>query len=154
MFEDSSRNLNTHDAVDTGVGAPVSDGDGRGAHGVRPGERGVPARILGKDRSLGDRATQDDPLGGHRWHKQISTEIAKIRPDLLLLVYSLEDQEDLSGQAQTWLKSLFAYTKESLVLDSLGSLRWKSWFENSVEGSEREFLLFQCRGDLGIGTFS
>ncbi|CAE7397392.1 unnamed protein product, partial [Symbiodinium necroappetens] len=121
----------------------------QGAHGVRPGERGVPARILGKDRSLGDRATQDDPLGGHRWHKQISTEIAKIRPDLLLLVYSLEDQEGLSGQAQTWLKSLSTYTKESLVLDSLGSLRWKFWFENSVEGSEREFLLFQCRGDLG-----
>ena len=69
MFEDSSRNLISHDAVDTGVGAPVSDGDGRGAHGFSPGERGVPVRILGKDRSLADRATpwlQDDPLGGHR----------------------------------------------------------------------------------------
>ena len=69
-------------------------------------------------------------------------------------MYSLEDQDGVSEQAQTWLKSLSAYTKESLVLDSLGSVRWKLWFENSVEGTEREFLLFQCRGDLGIGTFS
>ena len=68
-------------------------------------------------------------------------------------MYSLEDQDGLSEQAQTWLKSLSAYTKESLVLDSLGSVRWKLWFENSVEGTEREFLLFQCRGDLGVGTF-
>ena len=88
------------------------------------------------------------------WQKQISKEIARIRPDLLLLVYSLEDQDGLSEQAQTWLKSLSAYTKESLVLDSLGSVRWRFWFENSVEGTGREFLLFQCRGDLGVGTFS
>ena len=72
------------------------------------------------------------------WQKQISKEIARIRPDLLLLVYSLEDQDGLSEQAQTWLKSLSAYTKESLVLDSLGSVRWKLWFENSVEGTESE----------------
>ena len=69
-------------------------------------------------------------------------------------MYSLEDQVGLSVQAQTWLKSLSAYTKEVLVLDSLGSVRWNLWFENSVEGTEREFSLFQCRGDLCVGTFS
>ena len=56
-------------------------------------------------------------------------------------MYSLGDQDILSEQAQTGHKSLSAHTKESLVLDSLGSVRWKLWFENSVEGTEREFLL-------------
>ena len=64
-------------------------------------------------------------------------------------MYSLEDQVGLST-----LQSLSAYTKEVLVLDSLGSVRWNLWFENSVEGTEREFQLFQCRGDLCVGTFS
>ena len=40
------------------------------------------------------------------------------------------------------------------MVDSLGSVRWDYWFTNGVESSDREFLVFQGRGDLGIGTYS
>ena len=158
MFEDSSRNLSTQDdLLMQALGLPSV---------TTPGEAPTVFVLAnaefqpGSLERTGAKVTVRHP--GYRmilledigWQKQISKEIARIRPDLLLLVYSLEDQDGLSEQAQTWLKSLSAYTKESLVLDSLGSVRWKLWFENSVEGTEREFLLFQCRGDLGVGTFS
>ena len=89
------------------------------------------------------------------WRRQISKEIARKKVDLLLLVYSLEDTTSLTGAAQDWLlKSLSVYAKEVFVFDSLGSVRWDYWFTNGVESSDREFFVYQGRGDLGIGTYS
>ncbi|CAE7200469.1 GIP [Symbiodinium sp. CCMP2592] len=158
MFEDSCKNLNTHDDLlmqALGLPSAAITGDPPTIFALansefQPGslER-TGAKVI--VRHPGYRMILLEDIG---WQKQISKEIAKIRPDLLLLVYSLEDQVGLTLQVQTWLQSLSAYTKEVLVLDSLGSVRWNLWFENSVEGTEREFQLFQCRGDLCVGTFS
>ncbi|CAE7692632.1 RE1 [Symbiodinium sp. CCMP2592] len=158
MFEDSCKNLNRHDDLlmqALGLPSVAITGDpptifALASSEFQPGslER-TGAKVI--VRHPGYRMILLEDIG---WQKQISKEIAKIRPDLLLLVYSLEDQVGLTPQVQTWLQSLSAYTKEVLVLDSLGSVRWNLWFKNSVEGTEREFQLFQCRGDLCVGTFS
>ncbi|CAE7834664.1 unnamed protein product [Symbiodinium sp. CCMP2592] len=118
MFEDSCKNLNTHDDLlmqALGLPSVAITGDpptifALASSEFQPGslER-TGAKVI--VRHPGYRMILLEDIG---WQKQISKEIAKIRPDLLLLVYSLEDQVGLTPQVQTWLQSLSAYTKEAI----------------------------------------
>ena len=87
------------------------------------------------------------------WTKQISKEIAKEQPDLVLLTYEgLGDCTELSPVAQEFLGRLATGpAKEVCVLDSVSSCRWKY---DSVEEGEREVQVYQGRGDLAIGSTS
>ena len=91
------------------------------------------------------------------WTKQISKEIAKEQPDLVLLTYEgLGDCTELSPSAQEFLGRLATGpAKEVCVLDSVSSCRWK-YLEpvDSVEEGEREVQVYQGRGDLAIGSTS
>ena len=91
------------------------------------------------------------------WTKQISKEIAKEQPDLVLLTYEgLGDCTELSPSAQEFLGRLATGpAKEVCVLDSFSSCRWK-YLEpvGSVEEGEREVQIYQGRGDLAIGSTS
>ena len=91
------------------------------------------------------------------WTKQISKEIAKEQPDLVLLTYEgLGDCTELSPAAQEFLGRLATGPpKEVCVLDSVSSCRWK-YLEpvGSVEEGEREVQVYQGRGDLAIGSTS
>ncbi|CAE7211787.1 RE1 [Symbiodinium sp. CCMP2592] len=96
MFEDSCKNLNTHDdLLMQALGLPSVAITGEpptifalASSEFQPGslER-TGAKVI--VRHPGYRMILLEDIG---WQKQISKEIAKIRPDLLLLVYSLEDQ--------------------------------------------------------------
>ncbi|CAE7832525.1 GIP [Symbiodinium sp. CCMP2592] len=118
MFEDSCKNLNTHDDLlmqALGLPSVAITGEPPTIYALansefQPGslER-TGAKVI--VRHPGYRMILLEDIG---WQKQISKEIAKIRPDLLLLVYSLEDQVGLTPQVQTWLQSLSAYTKEAI----------------------------------------
>ena len=91
------------------------------------------------------------------WSKQISKEIAKEQPDLVLLAYEgLGDCTELSPSAQEFLGRLATGpAKEVCVLDSVSSCRWK-YLEpvGSVEEGEREVQVYQGRGDLAVGSTS
>ena len=91
------------------------------------------------------------------WTRQISKEIAKEQPDLVLLTYEgLGDCTELSPSAQEFLGRLATGpAKEVCVLDSVSSCRWK-YLEpvGSVEEGEREVQVYQGRGDLAIGSTS
>ena len=159
-FEDSSKNLGTHDEMLFRALGLQSTGDHSDLKiyvlansSFQPGslERTGATVMV---RHPGHKMILLEDIG---WTKQISKEIAKVQPDLLLLAYEgLEDCTELSPAAQSFLDSLTACAaKEVLVLDSVSSVRGKYLEASScLEEGEREVQVYFGRGDLGIGTTS
>ncbi|CAE7418365.1 GIP [Symbiodinium sp. CCMP2592] len=159
-FEDSSKNLGTHDEMLFRALGLQSTGDHSDLKiyvlansSFQPGslERTGATVMV---RHPGHKIILLEDIG---WTKQISKEIAKVQPDLLLLVYEgLEDCTELSPAAQSFLDGFAACAaKEVLVLDSVSSVRWKYLEASScLEEGEREVQVYFGRGDLGIGTTS
>ena len=159
-FEDSSKNLGTHDEMLFRALGLQSTGDHNDLKiyvlansSFQPGslERTGATVMV---RHPGHKMILLEDIG---WTKQISKEIAKVQPDLLLLAYEgLEDCTELSPTAQSFLDNLAACAaKEVLVLDSVSSVRWKYLEASScLEEGEREVQVYFGRGDLGIGTTS
>ena len=159
-YEDSSKNLGTHDEMLFRALGLQSTGDHRDLKiyvlansSFQPGslERTGATVMV---RHPGHKMILLEDIG---WTKQISKEIAKVQPDLLLLAYEgLGDCTELSPTAQSFLDSLTACAaKEVLVLDSVSSVRWRYLEASScLEEGEREVQVYFGRGDLGIGTTS